>query len=427
MNKGLGLLSRLKNERGATAIIVALLMFAFIGFTALAVDVGHLFVVDNELQNAADAGALAGARFLYNEDGTINGGDTATNDGGANAIANDAAEANKSEGVDVESDGEQAGDSQRGHWSFATRTFTPKSSLKPFKLFNVSTEELDSNTLFINAVMQTVKRKTIPANSFFAKIFGYDNFVRDAVAVAYIGFAGSLDEGEADQPIVICEGSILNDYGEYDCSIGRMINSGQSVETSESGGWTSFNQEDNACSGTSANEVKALVCSGGNEEPLTYGDPMATNGGEIQSAFTKLRTCWVNAAMVGSEPDVSTLWQLMLPVVTCPGNNVGTCEELVGAVTVNIVWITGSGEDPDYSEVPTSHAGWESLPDDAANGQARWNDFVQYWNLKNVDGTNAPYQKKAIYFLPDCAPHIPTGGTGGTNFGVLAKVPVLVN
>ena len=46
------------------------------------------------------------------------------------------------------------------------------------------------------------------------------------------------------------------------------------------------------------------------------------------------------------------LWELMLPVVTCPGNNVSPCETLVGAVTVNVVWITGAGEDPSYSNVP---------------------------------------------------------------------------
>jgi hypothetical protein len=34
--------------------------------------------------------------------------------------------------------------------------------------------------------------------------------------------------------------------------------------------------------------------------------------------------------------------------------------------------------------------------------------------------------KKCIYFLPDCNPHIPTGISGGENFGVLAKIPVLV-
>jgi hypothetical protein len=31
-----------------------------------------------------------------------------------------------------------------------------------------------------------------------------------------------------------------------------------------------------------------------------------------------------------------------------------------------------------------------------------------------------------MYFKPNCDPHIPMGGTGGENFGILAKIPVLV-
>ena len=44
-----------------SAVLIAILMFVFLGFAALALDLSHLFVAKNELQNAADAGALAGA------------------------------------------------------------------------------------------------------------------------------------------------------------------------------------------------------------------------------------------------------------------------------------------------------------------------------------------------------------------------------
>ena len=410
MKKRPGLISRLKNERGATVVIVSILMAMFIGFAALSVDVGHLYVVRNELQNGADAGALAGARFLYTGEGT------AVNPG-ANTIAYNAAVQNMSERSAVEVNLAE-GDVQRGHWSYATRTFTPNDSLDPVDLFNVSTEELDADPNFINAVKQIVRRETIPIASYFARIFGYQSFGQQAQAVAYIGFAGSLDEGDLDQPIAICEESLLTPDGEYQCNIGRMINSGQNIENNESGGWTSFNQEGDPCSGgTNANEVKSLVCDS-NPDPLEYGSPMATSGGEIQSAFNSLISCWESS----HEDD---LWELMLPVITCPGNNVGTCETLVGAVTVDVVWITGAGEDPDYLNVPTAHAGWDGTS--ISDGHLRWNDFATHFNLRNVDGSPAPYQKKAIYFLPNCDPHIPTGGTGGTNFGVLAKIPVLVD
>ena len=54
----------LNNHRGATAVIVAICLTMLVGFAALAVDVGYLYATRNELQNTADAGALAGAGFL---------------------------------------------------------------------------------------------------------------------------------------------------------------------------------------------------------------------------------------------------------------------------------------------------------------------------------------------------------------------------
>ena len=59
----------IKEQDGATIVLVGICIFLFIFLAALAVDLGHLFVAHNELQNAADAGALAGARFLYSDDG----------------------------------------------------------------------------------------------------------------------------------------------------------------------------------------------------------------------------------------------------------------------------------------------------------------------------------------------------------------------
>lgn len=51
-------------ERGAVAVIVALSLVALVGFVGLALDLGKLFVAKTELQNSADACALAAAREL---------------------------------------------------------------------------------------------------------------------------------------------------------------------------------------------------------------------------------------------------------------------------------------------------------------------------------------------------------------------------
>jgi hypothetical protein len=409
--------SCLKRESGAVAIVVALVIFLLLGFGALTIDIGHLCVVQVELRNAADAGALAGARFLYNDDGTL------VNEG-ANQIAYDAATVNRSENANVEVN---AGDVQRGHWSFGLgglgRGFYPNSSTEPVDLWNVSTEDLDTNINFINAVRVVTRRQSISIPSFFARIFGYEDFQASAESVAYCGFAGTLTPYDVDQPIAICSESILTS-DEYSCNIGRMINSGQVEASSETGGWTNFSHDDACTGGTNAEEVRSLVCGSGNPDPIKLGKFMATSGGDIQSAFNKLIQCWVD--ITGKTQP----WNVTLPVIDCPGNNVGTCEELSGAVNVNIIWITDAGEDPQFNNAPThmdgfgEYTAWDmsSEPD----GQVRWNNFVRNFNLQNVDGEHAPYDKKSIYFLPDCTPHEPAGVSGGQNFGVLAKVPVLV-
>ncbi|MGC0236941.1 pilus assembly protein TadG-related protein [Arthrobacter sp. SD76] len=50
-----------ENERGAAGVLVAVMMVVLIGAGALAVDTGQIYAERAQLQNAADAGALAGA------------------------------------------------------------------------------------------------------------------------------------------------------------------------------------------------------------------------------------------------------------------------------------------------------------------------------------------------------------------------------
>ncbi len=417
------------NERGVTALVVALILFPLICFAALGIDIAHLYVVRNELQNAADAGALAGARLLYCCQDDPGCTDTNVNPE-ANQRGYEAATENISEKIPVEVNwsGGNSGDVERGHWAFYNQTFTPNASTDPTDLWNISEDELDRNLNFINAVRVRTRREATPAESFFARILGYDGFALNAEAIAYRGFAGNLRPFDVDQPIVVCEDSIRQN-GRYSCNIGRMINSGSNVASSETGGWTNFSQ-DNPCSGgTNAQEVRGLICGAGNPEQLTLGNDMATNGGEIQTAFSRLVSCWQ------SNTGKTQPWNLTLPVVTCPGNNISTCQELVGAVNVNIIWINDTN-DPHYNNVPRQMAGIEGVVGDWANnnpdGRLRWSDpvngngFVQHFRLQNVDGSPAPYANKSIYFLPDCTDHLGTGGNGRLNFGILACLPALV-
>lgn len=54
----------LSNNNGIAAIYLAIIILAACAFVGLAIDIGYMYVVKTQLQNAADAGALAGAAKL---------------------------------------------------------------------------------------------------------------------------------------------------------------------------------------------------------------------------------------------------------------------------------------------------------------------------------------------------------------------------
>jgi len=443
-----------RSHRGATVVFVALALVALLSFAALAVDLGYIYVVKNELQNAADSGALAGAQVLYNDDGqSVNGG--------AVDVGRQYAQGNQSEKVAVNVESVEL-----GHWNFLdhqnlpARTFTaypPPDYPPPPILWDRTTEELDADTNFINAVRVVTVRRSNAANlpkHFFARVFGAAPSQIRTTAVAYIGFAGTLRPEEVDQPIAICEESIRDSSGEYTCGVGRMINSGQTT-THQTGGWTNFSQP---CETANVPSVRPLICSNGNPEPILFGQGMGTVGGELQTAADQLKDCWVGASDVDGNPIDSDgdgwpeqPWTLTLPVIQCPSNNVSPCSQVVGAVTLNIIWITRNDKNQ-MNEVPRKMAAWPPLdgvwPADytgplvpvnngrcASSALECWQSFVAYFHLvldpdfqetPNASYTPATYEDKTIYFLPDCTPHEPAGITGGENFGILAKIPVLV-
>ncbi len=432
-------------QRGASILVVGVSMAALIGFAALAIDIGNLYVARNELQNAADAGALAGARCLYNNADPLPAcnytGAVGQVNTGANGVAFAAARANNSQrtAVDVNwAAGSNAGsDVERGHWSFATRTFTPNNSTAPVNLWDVSTAALDANTNFINAVRVTARRQATPVAAFFARIFGTANFQVSAQAVAWIGFAGTLGPGEADEPIAICKDKLLNG-DQYTCSVGRFIPS-----TSETGGWISF-QQGSSCPGTaSVTDTRPAICASGNPNPLVFGNQLSANNGQEQIIYQDLTNCWTAAT------NRIRSWNLTLPVLDCVGNNIAPCSRLVGAVNVNVVWIQfGSPRDSGSLGSPTRTFNCNTDVDrndqnapcrmDGWDGTAitdnilRWNSFANYFNLRVPGGAaatweNGGWRQKTIYFKPDCTPHDPGGTSEGENFGILADIPRLVN
>jgi hypothetical protein len=474
------ILCLLRNERGISAIIVGVfILFVGIGIAAFAIDFGYRHVAQNELQNAADAGALAGARALYYGDGTKVNDDGVDPTGqwtlSANQIAHDAAVANNSAGTAVEvynylpNSGADDEDVQRGHWSFGIGTL-PRgfyctngnlsyednySDTTPAILGGHSEVELDGNIHNINAVKVITRRQSTPVSTFFGKIFGRQSFTLRAESVAYVGFAGTLEPEKVDQPIAICARSLFNDAnnnGKLDqdetmtCNIGRMADSGNGIEKFNTAGWTDFNQEGNPCHGGTNNKlVRSLVCAEGNPKTITFGKNMATNGGTISDVMKNyIIPCWE------AETDKNKPWSMVLPVINCQDPNVGTCEEAIGAVTINVIWIIDQQDNKCGKELPEEMSGvpmgggnyfpdWTRARAVAELGGTPtdceiWEHFADNFQLKNLVAENgdlifgtAPYARHSMYFAPNCDIHQSGGTTGGVNFGVRADIPVIVN
>lgn len=189
---------KVKNQAGVSAVIVAIVLTMLIGFTALAVDVGYMYVTKNELQNVADAAALAGAGYLgsiyaglsYDEQQTheFNRSDIVGTTQQV-ALKNQAAKMNI-----VINDA----DVTIGTWDGGTDTLTP----------------MAAPLVGPDAVRVIARRDGIangPILTFFARIFNIDTVNVSADATAALTGPAIVEEGELKVPFSLSENNFPND------------------------------------------------------------------------------------------------------------------------------------------------------------------------------------------------------------------------
>ena len=112
-------------------------------------------------------------------------------------------------------------------------------------------------------------------------------------------------------------------------------------------------------------------------------------------------------------------------------------------MALDVLWIKQASTDPQWMDIPLQMQGWEcsvwvnaGRPEninllDTTQRQQCWQEFASEFNLRTADRTSVgdltPSDlQKTVFFLPNCEPHEPKGVSGGQNFGVLARIPVLV-
>ena len=154
-----------RDQRGVYTVLFALSLPTLIGFIGLSVDMSHYWLVHTELQNAADAAALAGAKDL---NGTPNGRVSSA------ASAKIFAEQNKVDGAGIGTD--EITKNVTGKWDLAKKSFT----------------KTGVSDLSANAIRVVVERKGV--ENYFMPILSADLATRtlSASATAVAGGARSV-------------------------------------------------------------------------------------------------------------------------------------------------------------------------------------------------------------------------------------------
>lgn len=264
-------------QKGAVAVMVAVAMTMLLGFAALAIDVGYLFVVRNELQNSADAAALAGAPCLYQRAECSNLTATAPDWGTAQQRAVQSVSLNKSSNTTLVGN---TTDVQYGYWDI-TGSVTGLQAIAP-----------PSPAVPMPAVQVTVKRAGTENGGgvqvFLAKIFGVRTVPVAATSVAVVSRPGTVGPS-ALFPVAITK-CMYDQYwdsvnGKPKTATSTTPPPGQTVPqvvgqpyifwvtssyhagACEASQWTTFD--------TTANDVPTLrnLISNGNPDPASVGQP----------------------------------------------------------------------------------------------------------------------------------------------------------
>jgi Flp pilus assembly protein TadG len=220
----------LKCDRGAVIVLVAVILVLLIGITAMAIDLGYRHVVQNELQNVADAAALAATRelgaiyqthpfsehenFVANSDQVSQIHLAAIN----TAIKNQAGKIN----IVI-----NPADIVIGRWNIDD---------VPHRINPVTLEQP-------NAVKVTARRDDAannPISTFFAGIFGISELTVLADATAALTDQSTAEPGELKLPIGISRSW----FGEPDDDFcGKVIKFSPSTDPAACAGWNTFTDD----------------------------------------------------------------------------------------------------------------------------------------------------------------------------------------
>ncbi|MBU1156491.1 MAG: Tad domain-containing protein, partial [Proteobacteria bacterium] len=289
----LGKLGRLlKGERAGVAAVAAIMLTVMVGMIGAVVDLGLLYATKNELQNAADAAALAGASTLvtYDQDRNVMAQPDV-----AITTAQQVALANQALGVNLQL---RLEDITLGLWVEPDKDFDPD-HICP-----------SSDPNYLSACRVVVRRDNLansPVSTIFAGAVGFSVVNVTAMSTAYLGYPGSVGEGMVDLPIAVKEDALTSD-GSPIC--GQVISfHSENVENAE---WTSFFT-------WPANDpnVRDYVDGTRSVPALKVGDEInLINGNLSNNTFNALANRFENEGSDLDGDGQADSWEVLLPVVS---------------------------------------------------------------------------------------------------------------
>jgi Flp pilus assembly protein TadG len=308
-------------ERGAVAILVGIAAAVLLGFAALAIDVGYVMVARSQLQNSADAAAMAATRELgkvYAERGGDHYKTTPLSSSEKERIATAAnrfATDNRVAGGAV---GILGSDIVYGTWNKSTGSLTP------------STHGVDS--------IQVRSRRDSIGNGaltpLLAGIAGIESFEVSATAASALAFPSKIPAGKGDAPFGIAKAWFT--ARDTPCGTSAPIRFNPTGSTIGCAGWHTFES-----SPANANKLRGIIDGLKNgtftapamESGVTQ---FAFIGGSVASAFSNM------IALYNSKKGPDGKWKVLVPVYdrsTC--SNPSGFITIVGFATATVTGVLG--------------------------------------------------------------------------------------
>lgn len=284
-----------KDDSGVSAVFFALALPILLGMAGLAVDLGHMIVVKNELSKAAEAGALAGARGLWPSNLQA-AGDRIPNPTFASIAGLNAVKANSADGNLLTDDQITV---EVGSYDFSTSNFT-----------------LGGNIPDLNSVRVTT-RATV--TMFLMGTLGIISDDLSATATSVMGATCALKK----DPLPF---AVNNKY----TAVGTVIKIYFKSAINDNGGW--FAKDAPASANTIKDYIEYNSC-----PEIATGDTLNIMNGELDSTFKPLRD------LIGNGLDTC------VPVVyTDQFNQTGKVDSFVRLHVDSVV--KGGGPDGKYLE-----------------------------------------------------------------------------